>query len=280
MAWIESHQELRDHPKVARMGRLLDVPRTSVIGTLHLLWWWALDHAEDGDVTDYDALDLALACDWEGDPEALVKALLECGPGSKDGFLVETGGRMVLHDWWQYAGKLVARRRIDRERKQKERGSPPDLHVQRTSNGQAQEVAGSPCGTEQNRTQPDPSPPPAPPAATTIRPDVDRLCTLLADLIEGNDCRRPTITNTWRTEARLLLDKDRVPLGAAEETMRWALADPFWKSNVLSMPTFRKQYDRLRLRATTPQTTSQRVTPHQRSQQALANVARAIGAGQ
>ena len=29
----------------------------------------------------------------------------------------------------------------------------------------------------------------------------------------------------------------------------WCQADSFWKSNVLSMPTFRKQYDRLRLRA-------------------------------
>lgn len=92
------------------------------------------------------------------------------------------------------------------------------------------------------------------PPATPPREDVDHLCTLLADLIEANGSKRPTITAKWRTDARLLLDKDQRPPAEADWLLRWCQADPFWKSNVLSMPTFREKYDQLRLKArSTPQ---------------------------
>lgn len=91
------------------------------------------------------------------------------------------------------------------------------------------------------------------------REDVDGLCDLLVELIEANGCRRPTITRRWRTEARLLLDKDGVALVDAERVMRWALADGFWKSNILSLPKFREKFDQLKLRAGT--TTNGRPAP-------------------
>jgi hypothetical protein len=77
---------------------------------------------------------------------------------------------------------------------------------------------------------------------------VANLCSTLADLIESNGCKRPTVTDRWRTDARLLLDRDARPLGEALQVMRWALTDEFWKSNILSMPKFRAKYDQLRLR--------------------------------
>lgn len=243
MAWIESHQELRDHPKVVRLARLLDVHRTSAVGMLHFLWWWALDHAEDGDLSDYEASDLAAACDWQGDPEVLVKALRDCGPGSREGFLAVEGDRLVLHDWWQYAGKLVERRRADRDRKRAGRNADPP-EVPKTSTGRPPDIAETAYVTVPNPTQPNL---PAPPEER--REDVDRLCDLLADLVAERSTRRPTITKDWRDEARRLLDRDRVPLDEAERVMRWALDDAFWCSNVLSMPKFRKQYQALRLKA-------------------------------
>jgi hypothetical protein len=76
----------------------------------------------------------------------------------------------------------------------------------------------------------------------------EELCVTLADLIEENGSKRPTITKSWRDEARRLLVTDnRDPL-EAERVMRWCQADNFWQSNILSMVKFRKQYDRLRLR--------------------------------
>ena len=106
MAYVPSHQELRDHPKTKRAARKAGVPVPAMIGHLHLLWWWALDHAPDGDLSKFDADDLADAAMWESDPETFVKALRDCGPGDSEGFL-EDGGR--LHDWDDYGGKYGKR---------------------------------------------------------------------------------------------------------------------------------------------------------------------------
>lgn len=122
MAWIKSHQELATHPKTKRAAVLLDIPVYAVTGLLHHLWWWVLDHAEDGDLTRFDAVDLAAAVGWDGNPEELFKALTECGPGGTAGFIdVNEDGTVSVHDWMDYAGRLVERREADRERKQKAR---------------------------------------------------------------------------------------------------------------------------------------------------------------
>jgi hypothetical protein len=81
------------------------------------------------------------------------------------------------------------------------------------------------------------------------RPDVDALCAHLADLIEANGSRRPTITAKWRTDCRLLLDRDKRTEDQVRKAIDWCQGDPFWRGVVLSMPTLRKQYDKLRLAA-------------------------------
>lgn len=106
MAWIPSHQELRDHPKARKASRHAGVSLPQMVGHLHMLWWWALDHAPDGDLSKYDADDLADAAMWEGDPETLVKALRDCGPGESEGFLTDDHR---LHDWDEYGGKYGQR---------------------------------------------------------------------------------------------------------------------------------------------------------------------------
>ena len=86
---------------------------------------------------------------------------------------------------------------------------------------------------------------PAPPP----REDVELLCQRLRDRMIGNGCKPPTITDTWRTAARLLLDKDGRELDKALNLIDWATDDEFWAANIQSMPKFRAQYDTLRLRA-------------------------------
>jgi DNA-binding transcriptional ArsR family regulator len=81
------------------------------------------------------------------------------------------------------------------------------------------------------------------------RPDVDKICRHLADKIVDNGSRRPVITAAWRTEARLLLDKDGRTVDQVINAINWCQADPFWRSNILSMPTLRAKYDQLRLAA-------------------------------
>jgi hypothetical protein len=93
------------------------------------------------------------------------------------------------------------------------------------------------------------------------RPDVDSICKLLADLIESNGSRRPTITDAWWNAARLMLDNDKRDPAKAEALMRWCQADTFWSANIMSMPKFRAKYDSIRLRANAEYEAKAKVAP-------------------
>lgn len=115
MSWIESHQSLRDHPKKDQLAELLwdpmtagDVADYATLGILHCLWWWAIDFAQDGDLSRFTDRQLAKGCRYAGDGAHLRAAL------KASGFL-DTDD--VLHDWHEYAGKLIQKREEDRRRK-------------------------------------------------------------------------------------------------------------------------------------------------------------------
>ena len=124
MAWIESHQSNRDHPKIIRAARALGISKVTMLGHLHLLWYWALDYAQDGSLADFELADIADAAEWTGDSAAFVNALAESAKvGGKPGLLEYLNGKLVIHDWYDYAGKLISRRLEDAERKRKDRKS-------------------------------------------------------------------------------------------------------------------------------------------------------------
>lgn len=85
--------------------------------------------------------------------------------------------------------------------------------------------------------------------AETPRPDVDQVCNLLADRIEDNGSKRPTITKGWRDAARLMIDRDGRTVEEIVGAIEWCQRDEFWRGNVLSMPKLREKYDQLRLQA-------------------------------
>jgi hypothetical protein len=80
-----------------------------------------------------------------------------------------------------------------------------------------------------------------------VRPDVSRICELLADLIEGNGSKRPNIGKGWIDSARLMIDTDKRPLAEIVSLMTWAQGNTFWRGNILSMPKMREKYDTIRL---------------------------------
>jgi hypothetical protein len=90
--------------------------------------------------------------------------------------------------------------------------------------------------------------------AEPTRIDVEQACTLLADLIEKNGAKRPTVTKAWRDAARLMIDRDKVALTDILGAINWSQNDDFWRANILSMPKLRKQYEQLRLRSLASQT--------------------------
>jgi hypothetical protein len=94
-------------------------------------------------------------------------------------------------------------------------------------------------------------------AVAIPRPEIDHLCNLLADLIEGNGSRRPEPGKKWHDAARLLIDKDGKTPEQIESAIRWSQSDEFWRSNILSMPKLREKYEQLRLAATRQKPTQQ-----------------------
>lgn len=87
------------------------------------------------------------------------------------------------------------------------------------------------------------------PPREDARDDVEQLCERLRSWIVRNGSKNPTVGQTWRKAARLMLDADGRELAKALALIDWCQQDSFWRSNIESMPTFRRQYDKLRLQA-------------------------------
>jgi hypothetical protein len=81
------------------------------------------------------------------------------------------------------------------------------------------------------------------------RHDAQRLCEHLADRVEANGSLRPSITKAWLDAARLLLDLDGRAEAQVHKAIDWCQSNEFWRKNVMSMPTLRTKYDRLRMDA-------------------------------
>ena len=113
MAWIEVHQALRGHRKTLALRRQLGMENDAqAIGHLVCLWLWTLDNAPDGDLSEMDDATIAYGADFpEERAEEFVKAL------QKARFL---DGKCI-HNWEEYAGRLIAIRESNRERARKAR---------------------------------------------------------------------------------------------------------------------------------------------------------------
>jgi hypothetical protein len=119
MAWIPVFQSLPSHPKTLLGSQLSRMDNHKFVGHLIEFWLWALD------VSGEDGLLPGLPFDMLGQraglphrqSENFITALIECG------FLNSVEGRLVLHNWSEYGGKLQSRREKERNRQREKRGS-------------------------------------------------------------------------------------------------------------------------------------------------------------
>lgn len=109
-AWIKVDQSLFTHRKIATMADHLDIDEMQAVGCITALWSWAIDNAPDGKLTGSDRM-IAKASHWYGSPTRYVEALFSAGFMDDD-----FNGNRELHNWEQWAGALVRKRAIDRER--------------------------------------------------------------------------------------------------------------------------------------------------------------------
>jgi hypothetical protein len=108
MAWVEAHQSLANHPKLFHLMDLTDLPRDRCIGRLFLLWTWALEFAEDGDLSRFSPDQIGFAVGIDGpdqkkeEREKFFHALLQSG------FVEEE--KLLIHDWLDYAGLYLIKK--------------------------------------------------------------------------------------------------------------------------------------------------------------------------
>jgi hypothetical protein len=127
MAWIESHQALGQHPKTLAFAAALHCSLPTAVGHLQYLWWWALDYAQDGLVTARTQPVAVRACQVQRQPERFWDALIDAGFVD---VVDQDAPTWRIHDWSEYAGRLIDRRKNDAERKREARrtadGNPAD----------------------------------------------------------------------------------------------------------------------------------------------------------
>lgn len=124
MAWIEVHQGLRQHPKMYALKERLRLQSVSeAIGACISLWLWAMDSRPDGNLGFVPDAALPDALGLHRRKGADIRsALVAVGLVDDDG---------MIHDWQQYAGRLLdiraANAQRKRDRRRMSRGCPEDV---------------------------------------------------------------------------------------------------------------------------------------------------------
>lgn len=113
MAWIKLEQSIFTHRKTMVLASGLDIHEAQAVGHIAALWAWALDNAPDGQLPADDRI-VARAALWGGAPRQFVEAIIFAG------FVDDNqDGHRSLHDWYEYAGRLIEVRKLNKNRQQK-----------------------------------------------------------------------------------------------------------------------------------------------------------------
>lgn len=117
MAWIQVHQQLKDHRKLLTAADELEIEPPHMLGLLISFWLWALDNAPSGSLNGISNRMIARAAQWGKDPDAFVAALTTAG------LLKSTEDGLEIHDWYEYTGKLIDKRESEKNRSRRRRAA-------------------------------------------------------------------------------------------------------------------------------------------------------------
>jgi hypothetical protein len=94
--WLESHQSLRDEPKLHDLSHLMGWEYDLALGKLHRFWYWCVDYAEDGDLRRHndDRIGRSVGLNGE-DCGKFVKAMVKSGWIDREPYF-------RVHDWWDW----------------------------------------------------------------------------------------------------------------------------------------------------------------------------------
>lgn len=228
MTWFKVDDQLAFHPKVLTAGN-------AAMGLWVRAGSWSGAHLTQGRL-----------------PLAMVQPL---GGRTRDANkLVEVGlweqvdGGYQFKDWGDYQPtkqQVEGDRAATKERQQRYRDRQSNAVTSTVTETVTNGVTNGAVTAPPFRTVPKEK---KPTSAKPPREEVELLCKRLHDRIESNGSKI-TVTEGWRTAARLMLDRDERDLDKALRLIDWCQDDEFWRGNILSMAKFRAKYDQMRLRA-------------------------------
>jgi len=110
---------LTQHRKFLRLARVLGSAPLA-LGVLEFMWEKGY---QNGDPYIGDEIDVEAACEWNGEPGILAKALLGAGGDGNNGFIEPAPGRLgyQIHDLFDHAPRYVGTR-LEREIARQEKG--------------------------------------------------------------------------------------------------------------------------------------------------------------
>ena len=118
MAWIQVHHQLKDHRKLLAAADELEIEPAHMLGLLISFWLWALDNTPSGSLEGISNRMIARAAQWDGNPDELVEVLKNSGLLDE-----ETAGKLEIHDWYEYTGKLIDQREAEKNRSRRRRAA-------------------------------------------------------------------------------------------------------------------------------------------------------------
>ena len=122
LAWIEVHQSLINHKKTIILADTLSLPEPYIVGHLVSFWLWAVDNIQDGFLDDQSLRLVERSAQWQGERGALLKAMIEVG------FIDETDEGHEIHDWFDYAGRLLSKKQRNAERMREARSKSKPMN--------------------------------------------------------------------------------------------------------------------------------------------------------
>lgn len=122
MQWYKAYANLKGHRKRYRLAAKLGISPLEALAYIHLWFSHIAEYASHGDLTGFENKELALACEWSGDPDAFIGALMDVG-FIENGRGGKAGSRLIAHDWYKENGRF-----IKENEKRKPVGNPRKTH--------------------------------------------------------------------------------------------------------------------------------------------------------
>lgn len=99
MPWIAVDSKLPSHRKLRVVRKRLGIGLHEAIGVLVTVWLWGLEDADaEGRISCANAVDMAEAIRWGGEPTLLLDALTDAG------FIMHDSSGITIHDWAEHQG--------------------------------------------------------------------------------------------------------------------------------------------------------------------------------